>query len=662
VVSQELIQLQGARNSIEAIGSAVGMTGGTSVGSIPSFATRGFTSNDITVMRDGIRQNTASQSSRPLDSFLFDRIEVLKGPASLLYGEGAVGGAINYVSKLPTPMFQGEGFASIGPWNTYRFGAGAGGPTGVDSLSYRIDASQSSSDGYVDRSDYDYTAIAGALRWDVSETSSLTLSSTYLKDETSSYYGTPVVYDAVIDQNGTQIVRKANTTTDRLVNARIVSGTETNNYNILDNFANAENTFSRLIWEQKLPGNWSLRNELYFATQRLTWRNVESTVWSPLSQLVERSSFFLIYRNDEEIGDRMDLVWNGKIGNRANKFLVGAIYDHNDQVRNSGQVYPGIPTPANVPLFGFDPGYGPNAVAQPTLRIGTDTVAVYVEDMFEATDALKLIAGLRYDKIDLDRRSYVGEPFFSTSYNPLTGRLGMVYSVTSDVNVYVSYSQAAQPVSQLVSLTASQADFSLQKGRQYEVGSKASFWDKKAELTVAVFDIEKNDLLTNIDVPGIGRVPSQIGAQVSQGTEIALALTPASDWLINANFAWTWDAEYKDFNENIGTTVISRNGNTPPNVPKIVAGLFVSKNFGAWVTTAGLRHVGERQANNNNGIQMAAYTTLDASIGYRWEKLLVTLRGRNLTDEAYSDWANASGLVQRLAEPISGELEVRLKF
>jgi iron complex outermembrane receptor protein len=250
VVSQELIQLQGARNSIEAIGSAVGMTGGTSVGSIPSFATRGFTSNDITVMRDGIRQNTASQSSRPLDSFLFDRIEVLKGPASLLYGEGAVGGAINYVSKLPTPMFQGEGFASIGPWNTYRFGAGAGGPTGVDSLSYRIDASQSSSDGYVDRSDYDYTAIAGALRWDVSETSSLTLSSTYLKDETSSYYGTPVVYDAVIDQNGTQIVRKANTTTDRLVNARIVSGTETNNYNILDNFANAENTFSRLIWEQ----------------------------------------------------------------------------------------------------------------------------------------------------------------------------------------------------------------------------------------------------------------------------------------------------------------------------------------------------------------------------------------------------------------------------
>jgi iron complex outermembrane receptor protein len=278
---------------------------------------------------------------------------------------------------------------------------------------------------------------------------------------------------------------------------------------------------------------------------------------------------------------------------------------------------------------------------------------------------------LRYDKIDLDRRSYIGAAPFSTSYQPFTGRLGAVYDITPDINVYASYSKAAQPVSQLVSLSASQTEFSLQKGRQYEVGSKATLWDKKAELTVALFDIEKNDLLTSTNDPSLGLISSQIGAQVSQGTEIALALTPASDWQINANFAWTWKAEYEDFNENLGTPVlingaltslISRDGNTPPNVPKIVAGLFVSKNFGAWVTTAGLRHVGERQANNNNGIQMDAYTTLDASIGYRWEKLFVTLRGRNLTDEAYSDWANASGLVQRLAEPISGELEVRLKF
>jgi iron complex outermembrane receptor protein len=137
VVSHELIQLRGARTAVEAIESAVGMTGGTSSGSIPNYATRGFAGNDITVMRDGIRQNTASQSSRPLDSFLFERVEVLKGPASLLYGEGAVGGAINYVSKLPSDTFKGEAIASMGSWDSYRVGFGLGGPSGIDQLSCR---------------------------------------------------------------------------------------------------------------------------------------------------------------------------------------------------------------------------------------------------------------------------------------------------------------------------------------------------------------------------------------------------------------------------------------------------------------------------------------------------------------------------------------------
>lgn len=669
VVTQDLIQIQGFRNAIEAISGAVGMTGGISVGSIPSFATRGFTSNDITVMRDGIRQNTGSQSSRPLDSFLFDRIEVLKGPASLLYGEGAVGGAINYVSKLPTDMFQGEGYASYGSWDTIRYGAGAGGPTGIDGLYFRVDGSRSTSDGYVDLSDYEYSAASGSLKWEYSSDGSLTLSTTYLKDATNSYYGTPVVYDNVIDQNGITPTtpRRANPATDRLINARIVPGTESLNYNIIDNFATAENTFNRLIWETKLTDTWSLRNELYVATQRFSWRNVESTVWNPATQLIERGSFFLIYRNDEEIGNRIDLKWDGELFGRKNKFLVGAIYDHNDQVRNSGQTYPGTPTPANVPLFGFNPGYGPNAWSIPTLRLLVVTSSLYAENLFEPTDDLKLIAGLRYDKIEFERKSYLGQPFYTKDYSPVTGRLGAVYAFSPTINVYASYSKAAQPVSQLVSLTSAENDFGLQTGTQYEIGSKATLLDGKAELTVAVYDIEKNNLLTTTTVIGSPTpVRQQIGAQVSQGAEIALAFAPSSDWRVDTNLAYTWKAEYEDFFENVGTAaapiMLSRAGNTPPNVPKIVANLFVAKDFGPWQVTTGLRHVGEREANNNNGIQMDAYTTLDASIGYRWDQFSTTLRGRNLTDEAYSEWANASGLVQRLSQPRSAEIDFRFKF
>ena len=95
IVTQEVMQLRGLRTAVEAVEAAVGMTGGTQFGSIPGYWTRGFGGNSVTIMRDGIRQNTASQSSRTIDSFLLDRVEVLKGPSSIMFGEGAIGGAVN---------------------------------------------------------------------------------------------------------------------------------------------------------------------------------------------------------------------------------------------------------------------------------------------------------------------------------------------------------------------------------------------------------------------------------------------------------------------------------------------------------------------------------------------------------------------------------------
>ncbi len=95
------------------------------------------------------------------------------------------------------------------------------------------------------------------------------------------------------------------------MNPRIVEATRRLNYNIADNFVHGQNGFYRLIFQTKLGDAWSLRNEAYAATQNLLWRNVESTVWNPATQLVERGSFLLIYRNDLQVGNRLDLTWDG---------------------------------------------------------------------------------------------------------------------------------------------------------------------------------------------------------------------------------------------------------------------------------------------------------------------------------------------------------------
>jgi iron complex outermembrane receptor protein len=149
---------------------------------------------------------------------------------------------------------------------------------------------------------------------------------------------------------------------------------------------------------------------------------------------------------------------------------------------------------------------------------------------------------------------------------------------------------------------------------------------------------------------------------VSQGAELAIAFTLPGEFRVDTHAAWTWKAEYEDFFENLGTGVISRTGNTPPNVAKFVAGLFIVKPLGDWELTAGARHVGERQANNNNGIQLDAYTTFDASVGYQWNDTQIVLRGRNLSDEEYAEWASGGGLMVKLADPRSFELGLKYSF
>ena len=238
IITQEMMQLRGLRTAVEAVEAAVGMTGGTQFGSIPSYSTRGFGGNNVSILRDGIRQNTASQSSRTVDSFILDRIEVLKGPDGLMYGEGAIGGAVNYISKSPGATFRGDALASLGPWGSYRVGAGIGGPVGGTRLSYRADYSHNETNGYQDRNYQRYDAVALSIGWRASDRFSLTWWGTFLDDRNESYYGNPVIYDAVVNTtvaNAQPEVRTFNSATDRMINPRVDPAARRTNYNILDN-------------------------------------------------------------------------------------------------------------------------------------------------------------------------------------------------------------------------------------------------------------------------------------------------------------------------------------------------------------------------------------------------------------------------------------------
>ncbi len=672
IVSQEVMQLRGLRTAVEAVEAAVGMTGGTQFGSIPTYSTRGFGSNSVTIMRDGIRQNTASQSSRTVDSFLLDRVEILKGPASLMFGEGAIGGAVNYLSKPPSARAGGEAFASVGAWDSYRYGLGLGGPLSLNSqsstLNYRIDYSHNETAGYVDRNAQRYDGLAAALGWQINDALKLTFNTTGLKDWNESYYGNPVVYDGVINTtvaNSPVEVRTFNSATDRMVNPRIEPAARRTNYNILDNYAKTENTFSRLRAELRLSPEWEIRNEAYLATQLLKWRNLETNTWNPVKQLVARSSFLHIYRDDILSGDRLDAIYKGTLAGRPNRVIVGGFFERNNQTR--GGTPAGYATTASdVTLLNPAQTSGPGDANRfmKTSHIVIDTLAFYIEDALDLTPTLKLVTGLRHDSIDLQRDTLTTPTTafatYTKSYAPWTGRGGLVWSVTKDLNLYASYSRAAEPTTQLVSFTATSNDFALQTGRQYEIGLKGSL-TKSLDATLALFDIEKKNLLASTLDPVTGlRISQQIGAQDSRGIEAALAWSPAPGWRLEGNAAWT-DAWYGSFAENLGTGVINRSGNTPSNVPEWVLGFFASKRFtNGFALNAAVRHVSDRFANNNNSVVAAGYTTVDAGVSYTWRRFVFNLRGRNLTDAEYEPVAGTT--MRRLADPISAEFSTRVTF
>ena len=156
------------------------------------------------------------------------------------------------------------------------------------------------------------------------------------------------------------------------------------------------------------------------------------------------------------------------------------------------------------------------------------------------------------------------------------------------------------------------------------------------------------------------RTNQQIGAQKSKGIEAALAVSPGDGWRVELNGAFT-DSSYADFNENLGTGVISRKVKVPGNVPDWVANAFVSKRFASGLTfSGGPRYVGDRFGNTNNSVVAKAYTTLDAAVSYPLGRSTITLRGRNLLDADYEPVAGTT--MRRLADPISAELTLRTLF
>jgi iron complex outermembrane recepter protein len=629
IIDGELIRQRGDATIVEAITRATGLSNDASPGDGgSSMAARGFVGhNSVMQLYDGTRLFIgAGTVTFPFDTWMAERIEVLRGPASVMYGQGAIGAAINVVPRQPTLEGQ-EGELLVGAGTDGRLNAAVdfNAPIG-STMAYRLDASYREADNWVDRGDSDSLTLSANFLWQPAENLSVTLSADYGDRTDMQYWGTPL-RDGRIDASLREI-----------------------NYNVRDSDVHYEDASTRLRAEWEISEGVVLTNTAYYLDTERHWRNLEAYSLDDATETVQRADYLEIYHHQEQIGDQFTASFSQDFGGRSNTIVVGFDINQIDFQHSNNSPYGGSSV---VPVRGFEPGLFLNlAGTYPKYSTDTEHYAVFFEDRFELNDQWSLIGGARYDNNDYERTNLLTGARFGGDFSDTTWRVGAVFQPIETLSFYAQYATAVDPIGSLLSLNATQADLELTTGKQLEVGVKQQALSGRLEWTLALFDIVKEDLIT--DDPNIpGPDATQVGEQSSRGVEASVAFTINDQWRIDANVA-VLDAEYEEYAENTG--------NTPPSIPERLANLWVSWEFiEDWRARAGVRHVAKRYLDEENTAELPDYTILDAAVDWAViEDLTISAHVRNASDKTYALAAYSGSAI--FGMPRTWELQARYQF
>ncbi|WP_246842013.1 TonB-dependent siderophore receptor [Caulobacter sp. FWC26] len=285
---------------------------------------------------------------------------------------------------------------------------------------------------------------------------------------------------------------------------------------------------------------------------------------------------------------------------------------------------------------------------------------MFAEDAFNLTDKLLLVGGLRYEDVKLDRTTHdfnlattVG---FTRKYKPVSYRAGAIYDLVPKTQLYAQYTKGAAPVGTLVLLSQSNSGFNLTKGDSTEIGVKSVLWGGRVEMTLAGYKIRQTDIITRDPVNP--NIQIQGGTLSSKGVEFSATLQATDHLRLDGNAAFV-DAQYDELIEAGGA---NRAGNSPPNVPAQVFNLFASYQVPGFPVrvTGGVHRSSHIFGDNANTVRASGYTLFDASITYQLKFGDITLRGRNLTNKLYAEWATASQVY--LGAPRGVDLTFRARF
>jgi iron complex outermembrane receptor protein len=649
IISGDAIRLRNDFSLLNAVTRSAGFSGAGNPGNGgTSISARGFTGQDaVTKLYDGNRNFTlAGTLTFPFDTWAVERIEILKGPASVLYGLGGIAGAYNVIPKSPSEEFEADIRLSVGENNTQFLGASVNGAL-AESLVGRADISVSKSDNWVSNGASESEMAALALKWQASDTLALTIRHDAGEQSPLRYFGIPLV-DGDFNKDWVGL-----------------------NLNVGDSQINYDDRITRLIADWNISDSVSLNAELFSLNTDRYWKTVETYSTNSDNGLIKRADPLIIGHELKQQGVRGNLVFNSNIGDVGWKSSVG--FELTDvsmkYTSNFNSSHPNsvdwdgdtdLVDPAN-----FSAGLWSDltdSVAALDQVSDVSQVALFAETQLRFTNKFALVSGLRYDiiKTDYERLTYnefgVRDTDVDNSVNqkvtPLMVRLGFVYDLNQETALYgqVSTGDTHPNGGDIVRVQNSLREADTVKVKQTEIGIKQSLMERRLSWNLAIFNIVRKNMLIDDPDNSDPAVFTLVPEQTAQGIEVGL------DYLLNESLVTYINAAMVDSERDTGSE------KTPtPYSPDITlnAGLLYNATerilFGA-----DLRYVDERPYENT---PLPSYTLVDLFLGYSFnESARLTFNAKNISDELYATSDHWAGSQWSVGEPRTLSLTLDLNF
>lgn len=626
VIPQSLLRDQAVQSMQDALKLVPGVGLSHGDGQRDQITIRGFTAIADQFV-DGLRDDALY--FRDLSNI--EQIEVLKGPASVLYGRGSSGGLINRITKKPGVNLSEVGL-TLGSWNQRRGEFDLARAPEDSRFAFRVTGALEKADSYRDPQFLDREALSASMLFKASASTNVLLQVDHLKDSRITDFGIPALNGRTINVRPGAYYGAANARDADVSTAKVDSLSLTLNHRFSDSL--------------------SLRNAFRTYDYSLVRRNtlVGSVNEKALTASLTRGN---VNRNEDGFFNQTELTHKTTLAGMEHQFLYGVEMGRQDKSQRVLSQSAGTISLFNpvLPVVPMDITGAPS-----NDNLGKFNVAsAYVQDLLTLSKHWKALAGIRYDRFEQATRERIaGRSNLNRTDTAWSPRVGLVYQPSANWSYYASWSKSFQPSGEAFSLAANNVEIAPEKTTSAEVGAKWELMDGKASATASLFRVERTNI-KSLDPVLNKLVP--LGVQRTNGLELTFSGEIAPSWQVWAGYAFL-DSEMTS------SPTPGIQGKRATLTPRHSANLWLTKALGnGFGLGGGLNYVGARDADPLNTVTLPGYTTVDAMAYYRQGAWDLQLKLNNLLDRRYIVSGHGSSANLNLpGAPRSAQLIARYRF